>query len=140
MKYLLFGGAQSVGKSETIWRLGLFLCSTKHFKIVVGSIPATFTDFKAILEGVDHSGKQVRIAINSGTDTPDIILSFKKFCDSSGIYDIIISSIRDHDFHPRSYFIKTMGITSEDFVLEIPLAKITRKNGSRIIALTWYKG
>lgn len=140
MECLLIGGAQSVGKSGTIYRLANDLVS-RGFSVSAGSIPARFSDFKAILIGFNKSGDKITIIINSPTDTVDIINDFKKFYDDNGgVYDILISSIRDDDFWPRNDFFKIMNITSaKNFILEIPLAKITRRTTNLPIALRWYR-
>ncbi|RYF26788.1 MAG: hypothetical protein EOO42_00600 [Flavobacteriales bacterium] len=137
MKYLLFGGAPNVGKSESIYRLALHLL-TIGFTDVHSSVPTIFSDFRAILTGIDKNGKLVRIIFNSATDTPGLIKAFKDFYDLNGSYDILVSSIRDDDFWPRKDFFSIMGIspTSTD-ITEIPLAKITRRNDFQM-ALDWY--
>lgn len=139
MDSLLIGGAQSIGKSGAIYRLTHRLI-TKGFIVVSGSFPATFVDFKVVLEGYNIQGKKVRIIINSATDTVDIINQFKDFYDKNGSYDILVSSIRDNNFWPRLDFFSIMKINpAKDFILEIPLAKITRRGSNFSIALNWYE-
>ncbi|MCY1530963.1 hypothetical protein D9M68_661730 [compost metagenome] len=139
MDCLLFGGAPSVGKSETIYRLTLFLLS-KGFVDVLGTVPASFSDFNAVLEGLDKSGKNVRVVINTATDTPALIHRFKHFFDTNGSYDILISSVRDDNFWPRNQFFTIMGISASSHkIIEIPLAKITRRGASFSTALSWYE-
>lgn len=138
MDCLLIGGAQSVGKSETIFRLTNRLI-TKGFIVVAGVLPTTSIDFKVVLEGHNLNGKKVRIVINSATDTVGIINRFKSFYDSNGSYDILISSIRDI-FWPRPDFFTIMSINpTKNFILEIPLAKITRRGTKFSVALKWYE-
>lgn len=136
MESLLIGGAQSVGKSETIYRLANRLVG-KGFVVVAGSIPLTFDDFKAVIEGQNKNGKKIRIIINSPTDTVDIIKNFKDFFDANGVYNILISSIRDDNFWPRQDFFKIMGLNEN--LIEIPMGKITRRGGNFPVALNWYK-
>ncbi len=139
MECLLIGGAQSVGKSEAIYRLTNNLTAF-GYTVVAGSIPATFSDFRVVLEGQNRFGKIVRIIINSPTDTVDIINDFKTFFDTNGNYDILISSIRDGNFWPRGDFFRIMNISRpKEFILEIPLAKITRRDSNFPIALNWYQ-
>ena len=103
-------------------------------------VPPTFRDFRAILEGIDSNGKPIRIIINTPTDTPQIIQSFKVFFDTHGIYDIFISSVRDDNFWPRNDLFRIMGInTPTNQILEIPLAKITRRNKNFNVSLNWYQ-
>lgn len=139
MDCLLIGGAQSVGKSEAIFRLTNRLIN-RGFTVVAGSLPTTFIDFRVILEGHNSAGTKVRIAINSATDTVDIINHFKSFYDNNGSYDILISSIRDGNFWPRQDFLTIMNIDpATHFILEIPLAKITRRGANFNTALNWYE-
>jgi GTPase SAR1 family protein len=139
MDCLLISGAQSVGKSEAIYRLTNNLIAS-GYRIVAGVYPATFLDFKVVLEGVNRYGKTVRIIINSPTDTVDIINGFRTFFNSNGNYDILISSVRDGSFWPRGDFFKIMDISRpKDFILEIPLAKVTRRNTNFAISLSWYQ-
>jgi hypothetical protein len=148
MNYLLFGGSQNVGKSEAIWRVAQFLMSRGFFGID-GSIPTSplsvpkpqpFPDFIIVLQGVDKYGNIIKILLNSATDTPYHIDMLKQFINTlSYTVDIIISSIRD-DFWPRPYFFMEMKINKKvDFELEIPLAKITRRDVNFWIALNWYQ-
>ena len=140
MNCLLIGGAQSVGKSETIYRIANDLTS-RGFVLIAGTIPVTFSDFRCILEGLDKNNKTIKIIINSPSDTPQIINDFKDFYDNNGgQYDILISSIRDDNFWPRQDFFHIMNIsTLTHFILEIPLAKITRRGNNFCTALNWYQ-
>lgn len=138
MDCFLFGGAPTVGKSEGIHRLALYLL-TKGFKDIHLSVPVAFKDFIAVIEGPDKNGKIVRIIINTATDTPAIIQNFKTFYDKNGTYDFLISSIRDYHFWPRADFFSIMGINHTTHkILEFPLAKITRRGTSFTVALKWY--
>ncbi|MFN8282745.1 MAG: hypothetical protein U0U67_05990 [Chitinophagales bacterium] len=138
MKCLLLGGAPSVGKSETIYRLTRNLLA-KGFVVVSGTVPAVFADFRAVLEGVDKSQNKVRIIINSATDTEKIITDFKDFYDRNGKYDIFISSVRDDNFYPRSGFFIIMDLRRlATTILEIPMAKVTRQGVNFPVALNWY--
>lgn len=139
MECLLIGGAQSVGKSEAIYRLASCLV-LRGFNVVAGSIPTTFIDFRVVLEGNNKTKQKIRIIINSPTDTEDIIEAFKHFYDNNGSYTILVSSVRDDNFYPRQDFFRIMNISSpKDFVLEIPLAKITRRDVNFTTALNWYQ-
>lgn len=89
---------------------------------------------------MDNKNNNIKIIINSPSDTVPIINDFKKFYDiNGGNYDIVISSIRDDGFYPRTDFFKIMNINpTTNFVLEIPLAKITRRETNFTTALNWY--
>ncbi|WP_026775728.1 hypothetical protein [Polaribacter sp. Hel_I_88] len=138
MNSLLIGGAQSVGKSETIYKIASNLVA-KGFVVIAGSIPPAFNDFTVVLKGFDKDEQKVTVIINSATDTTDIIRNFKKFFDENRNYDILISSVRDNDFYPRKHFFDIMGINPNDKnLVEIPLAKITRRGGNFATALNWY--
>lgn len=150
MNYLLIGGAPNVGKSETIWLATQVLIS-KGFIPVVGSVPPPpmptirpFPDFKTILQGLNKTGNSIWVLINSATDDPQRIDELKEFLDSNSSYNvsIIISSIRDGIgslFWPRpDFFIKMNIIAPQDFVIEIPLARIMRQH-NKPVALDWYR-
>ncbi|MDN3621391.1 hypothetical protein QWY81_18145 [Polaribacter undariae] len=138
MNSLLIGGAQNVGKSETIYKIANNLVG-KGFIAIAGSIPPAFDDFTVVLKGFDKKGQKVNVIITSATDTTDIIKNFKKFFDENGNYDILISSVRDDDFYPRKQFFDIMGINPNDKnLVEIPFAKITRRGGNFAVALNWY--
>lgn len=139
MKYLLLGGAHNVGKSESIYRCTLNLLS-RGFNVIQGSIPPQQKDFKAILEGHNEKAEIIRILINTATDTPKIIERFKKFRDQFPACDICISSVRDENFWPRKDFYSILELDPKmDFILEIPLAKITRRGKNHSQALGWYR-
>jgi hypothetical protein len=138
MKYLLFGGAERVGKSQGIYRLTNFLIGI-GFVDTLGLVPPSFKDFTAVLTGHNKHGNVIKVIINTATDTPAIIANFKNFFDANGSYDFVISSIRDDNFWPRKDFFSIMMISpaSKD-IIELPLAKITRRGSSHRIALNWY--
>lgn len=139
MDCLLIGGAPSTGKSESIYRLTNYLLRN-GYQDITNSVPPTFKDFRAILEGNNQNGQKIRIIINTPTDTVKIINHFKTFYDNNGSYDILISSIRDDNFWPRQDFFKIMDINKTgNFILEMPLAKITRRGNSYTTAQRWYQ-
>jgi hypothetical protein len=135
MNYLLFGGAPSVGKSKAIISLKSFLNS----RGIVTSHKFRFPndDFYACFDGTNSQGAKVRILVSSAADTRPIIRDFKNYCASHEPYDFIISAIRDEGDPECTYFHSTMGITSSDFIMEIPMGKITRRKTTRA-TLKWY--
>ncbi|MBR9855546.1 MAG: hypothetical protein GYB37_13380 [Algicola sp.] len=138
MKYLLIGGAQSVGKSESIYRLAQNLIK-QNYEIVAGSIPDKFKDFKAIVQGTNQKRIKVTILLNTATDEERLIQELKSFLQQHNYCDIIISSIRDDDFYPRKSFFKIMELNPDNpDILEVPLAKITRRGDNFNTALKWY--
>ena len=140
MKYLLLGGAESVGKTETMYRTAQYLLSF-GFTLFAGTIPTTSRDFTAVLNGNDKTGKTIYILLISATDTPVIIQDSVKFFKSLSItVDIIISSVRDDSYGVRRDFFRLMNINlTTDIVIEIPLAKITRQGGNFTTAIQWYR-
>ena len=138
MDCLLIGGAQSVGKTEAVFRLTQNLLAN-GFNVTAGTVPATVADFTAILEGSNKSGQQIRILVNTATDTVSIINRLRQFYDNNGIVNILISSIRDHDSWPRAAFFRIMNISpATNHITEFPLAKITRRGTQFQKALSWY--
>lgn len=148
MNYLLFGGTQNVGKSETIWRVTQDLRS-RGFTIFAGSIPTLpiplpripFPDFKVVLQGTDRMGKIINVLLNSPTDDPTKVKELRDFLDGLNFnVDILISSIRDANSWPRQCFETAFPINPVvDFRLEIPLARISRQRADFQLALTWYQ-
>lgn len=104
--------------------------------MLLNSLPPhiPFNDFSALLEGVDKTGKQVKIWVHSPTDDePNIHLleeNIKRFNP-----DIVISSIRDIDWQ-RSRVLMLVG---SNYSFEVPLARITRRHHHRSLALLWYQ-
>lgn len=71
---------------------------TLGFVDVLHRVPPTFKDFMAVLEGLNKNKQPILIVINTATDTPGLIHDFKNFYNANGSYDILIISVRDHDF------------------------------------------
>lgn len=139
MNFLLIGGQPNTGKSETISRLFLLL-STRYTAIINvhphTALPPTtpLKDFSAILQGIDTTGKQVKILIHSPTDDmPNINLLKENIITHKP--DIIITSIRDIDWE-RTEVEKIVG---SNFSFEIPLARITRRHLRRGKSKLWYQ-
>lgn len=140
MNTLLIGGAPSTGKTMSLVFIGNYLLSKGFRCTSINTIPANeeIKDYKAVLEGKNSDNKNIRIIINSASDTKEIIDSFNDFYNSNGVYDILISSIRDI-YQERDYLLDTLQINSRsDAIIEIPLAKITRRNDYSS-AQNWYK-
>lgn len=71
MNTLLIGGAPSTGKTMALVFIGNYLLS-KGFQCTTGDkIPASGKrkDYKAVLEGKNSDNKNIRIIINSASDT-----------------------------------------------------------------------
>lgn len=140
MNYLLVGGASNVGKSETIYRLAIRLLAS-GYSVVAGTVPTVFTDFKAIVKGNNSSGNIIYVLLNSPTDDIARIGELKQFYDESAFpINMVISSIRGEDEWQRRYVFTHMEIKPPtDFVIEIPLARITRRGINFWPALNWYQ-
>ncbi|WP_422091037.1 hypothetical protein [Tenacibaculum ovolyticum] len=140
MNFLLIGGKPDTGKTETISRLFLLLRETyrdiENVHTIETNIPPPtnpLLDFSVILKGTDTLGKNIKILIHSATDDDfNINLlhnNIKKYSP-----DIVITSIRDIYDERR----KVLEIVNTNFSIEIPLAKITRRNHFDE-ALNWYQ-
>jgi hypothetical protein len=138
MNYLLFGGASSVGKSEAITRLKRYLDLKGMVTVNRSSFPNGNGDFYACLDGTNTAGSKIRILISSTADDGDTIQGFKEYCDSHGPCDIIISAIRDAGDRERANFFSIMDKIPSDFIVEIPMGKITKRN-ARDKAMKWYR-
>ncbi|WP_419212589.1 hypothetical protein ACNR9Q_00325 [Maribacter sp. X9] len=146
MIFLLIGGQQNTGKSETMARL--FIVLSSRYSSVINVHPFTsppptnpFEDFSAILQGVDVNGKQVNILIHSPTDDMDNINLLRTNI-AANKPDVVICSIRDINWQRQS----VLEIIDKHFHLEIPLARITRRgansgnpNSNFQQALNWYQ-
>jgi hypothetical protein len=139
MKYFLFGGAPSTGKTGAITRLvDEYLVKTKNF-VYKDVIKLSNDDFRCVLEGEDKNNQSVKIIVISASDQPSIINYSIQYMKKHLPCDFIISVVRDKGDVMRDYFLKKMNITKADFCFELPLAKITRKRANRKIALKWYE-
>lgn len=74
------------------------------------------------------------------SDYLHILDEFKTFADSNAPYDLVISSCREEE-SLYSYFFEKFHIkTDTDIVLEIPMAKITRRNQEYYkYSMKWYE-
>jgi hypothetical protein len=145
MNYLLFCGAPSVGKTRAIRRLEMkYFIKKKAFKQKDFQDLSCFQylssdDFYACIEGNNNAGKKIRVLISTAADTPRIITGFKFFCDNHQPYDFIVSAIRDKGDDMYDCFYDTMIKPNVDYVLEIPMGKVTHRNPQkREIAVKWY--
>jgi hypothetical protein len=157
-EYLILPGAPGTGKTGALSRLtASFLIGKKGFIHVPIPSPANpypyppvkpGADFLALFERQpmppDKQWRLIRIVMNTGMDAPrcaDILRDFINQCGQLGkTPDIIITAGRDANFHPSPHFWKTMEISPANLnVLQVPLAKITRRGHDHSTALTWYQ-
>lgn len=140
MKYLLIGGAKSVGKTTALWDVYDYLRSIHFIHIDPNFVmPSTPVDFKVVLEGKDKFGKTIYILLNTPTDENIFIDYLDTFRKAQKVkIDIIISSVRDVD-PERAYFFSKMAINpTVDIVVEVPLAKVTNIN-TRGASMRWFQ-
>ncbi len=132
MDFLLIGGQPNTGKSETIFRIAENLNNNTRFNSV--SLPNYGDDFSVVFNGSNNNGALITIFVHSATDDASWIDILEK-----GVIDInpdiVITSIRDIDWQRR----RLLGIVGGNFVVEVPLARITRRHHHRGIALNWYR-
>lgn len=140
MNFLLIGGKPDTGKTGTISRLFLLLRETYRDIENVHSIetnvpPPTnpLLDFSVILNGTNILGENIKILIHSATDD-DFNINLLDSNIKEHSPDIVITSIRDLYDERR----KVLEIVDTNFSVEIPLAKITRRNHFGE-ALNWYQ-
>jgi len=150
MKVLLIGGAPSTGKSNAVAMCanyfvgkGFKLIDCQDYdgkqiklpKVVIGDKYPT--DFLAKLEGKDSNNKIISVILTSASDTSGMIdINFNYLQNQKCV--IYISSIRDIDYE-RKYLLKKFNFTNEASVLlEIPLAKMSRRNPNWYTAKAWY--
>lgn len=134
-KFIFISGAPNTGKSTTLKELYKFLKNTKKFKETKSKIIAN-DEGMFILEGYNNKGKSIKILINYPSDTVSIIDSVFEFYEKNKPFDIVITSIRDM-YCERDCLLETFKI-NEDFI-ELPLAKVTRKNDKEIACKKYYE-
>jgi len=133
MNYLFFGGAPRTGKSEAIWALANHLVQEKGYAVIEGNIPADKDDFQCILQ----KGGRL-LLIHSYTDLPWCVEKMIGLYRTYPGVHVVVSSIRDEGDWMRAHLLGELGLTDADYVLEIPLAKITRRNSAEE-SIAWYK-
>lgn len=148
MKYLLISGAPNTGKTETIYDLTVYLISQGYDIVLKGdsdfitpkpSPPAKVKDFQCIIEKKISENCTKRILLNSATDNENRINSLLDFYKRNPNIDLIVSSIRDGGDAMRKLLKDGFKITSSsENIIEVPLAKITRRGNSHT-TLMWYK-
>lgn len=148
MKYLFISGAPNTGKTETIYDLTVYLISQGYEIILRGNgnfaaptpdSQARVEDFQCIIEKKISEHITKTILINSATDNENRINSLLNFCKNNPNVDLIITSMRDGGDAMRSFLKEKINIIpNTDIVVEVPLAKITRKRNFNA-ALRWYK-
>jgi hypothetical protein len=96
-------------------------------------------NFCECLDGrTNATDADVRILVSTAADTDCIIKDFKKYCDAHKPYNAVISAIRDKGDEQRANFLLTIGVTSSDYVIEIPMGKVRGGEKADITALQWY--
>lgn len=144
MNFLLFGGQPDSGKTSTVTRLTNALLSAPFsFTIADGTFPPVRgTDFLVFIQR--NFNKQIQyIIINSPSDDVLTVNNLRDFMikHSNKNSDIIVSSVRDIGWE-RNHFFATIKINPTDAnVLEIPLARVTRRHSSGLFtpAMNWYE-
>ncbi|MGL4982268.1 MAG: hypothetical protein ACRC4W_05380 [Treponemataceae bacterium] len=132
MKYLLFMGGESTGKTKAITRFRDKLIE-KGFKCTREEFYPNKEDFMATLEK-----GELKIVIGSASDTLSIIKQFKAFCKDEKDYSIVITSARIEDDLYKDT-IREFAITDEDTYFEIPLATLISDTNNNLIGEERYK-
>jgi hypothetical protein len=149
-KYLILPGAPGTGKTGALIRLtASFLLGKKGFIHVPSQPPddqyayppKLGVDFLALFE---NQQRRIRIMVNTGMDSPRCAYKLKGFIKQCGQWnmmpDIIITAGRDANFYPSSHFWRTMEISQNNpNVIQVPLARITRRTYNHSPTLTWYQ-
>lgn len=133
-KFIFISGAPNTGKSTILKTLHKFLKETKNFKEIKKEIIAN-NEGMFILEGYNNKEKPIKILLNYPSDTVDIIDNVYDFYTKNKPFDIVITSIRDM-YSERDYLLEKFNIT-EDYI-ELPLAKVTRKNDKNLACNSYY--
>lgn len=137
MKYLIFEGMSSVGKTGAIVRLANHLVGRDFTRISGDEIPspAENKDFRCILQNIEERV----VAICSASDDKNIIKENREFLEKSAKkIDFTIMSCREEQYlHDCLY--NNFKIVDTDVVLTIPLAKITRRKEGKLRSIKWYQ-
>ena len=140
MKYIFYSGAPNTGKTTFLHSLTTTLIARGYNLVVL--------DYNLSYDPIDCSRnfiniierENVRIIINTYSDYCHHIDYLKSIINEEEI-QFVISTIRDEIDPMRKYLIEkiNLDINNENLSIEIPLAKITRKENNRDISLNWYK-
>lgn len=140
MKFFVISGAEDTGKTTILNHIGKWLTEVKGYKDVGEKVTVFFErDEHGKIKDIYYvlTNKFLKVIIISATDDEECL---RILSDAVRIHidaDIVITTCRDiHD--PRSYFIKHIKPKSS-FYLEVPVAKINRRNEEyRKESLEWY--
>lgn len=130
MNVILISGQNDTGKTQSCFFIQKIL-QQKSFKQIYSSSDISSGNFFKAYTGFNKKQKQVNILINSESDLIGSGKRLQQYLQINKNTDIVITTIRDIENVLKPY------CTSTD-IIEIPLAKITRKikfNDS----YKWYK-
>lgn len=126
MKILLISGAPNTGKTKITTMIESYL-RTIGFRNSCRKYVIPENDSAVVLEGINKKGKNIRILLNTASDTQNIINQVHEYYQQNSPIDCLITTVRDmHE--ERDYLFNTFEVENNEY-LEIPLAKVTRRNG-----------
>lgn len=141
MIYLVISGPQQVGKTTALVDLATELIVRRGFRVTDGIFPPVSPqrDILCLFEGLDNSGKHVKIIINSATDLEGLINDLWEFYQKHPDVDMIFTSTRHEDDPVRRYLFTKMQINlPNNDVIEIPRGRM-KQGYSKPIAIPWFQ-
>lgn len=140
MKFFVISGAPDTGKTTILNQIGHWLAESKGYKDIGEITPIFFErDEHGKIKDIYYvlANDSLKVIIISATDDKECLDILQEALKTHSDADIVITTCRDIDF-PREYFL-TLTTPLSTFKLEIPVAKVTRRNEqSKKESLEWY--
>lgn len=150
MRILLISGAPNTGKTNAavmcahyLINQGFALIDCQDLNTNKMQLPKiakganASKDFLVTLKGFDRNKKGVSVVITSASDTYRIINNNFNYLQNQKC-DIYISSVRDIGSERKYLFSKFKFNADDNYLIEFPLAKMSRKNQNWYTAKNWY--
>lgn len=141
MIYLIISGPPRVGKTPALVNLTTELTSRRGFTVTDGTFPPVQSqrDILCLVEGLDNTGRHVKIIINSATDLHALIDDLWNFYQKHPDVDMIFTSSRHENDPERHYLFNRMQINLPgNDVVEIPRGRMIT-GYSRAAAVPWFQ-
>jgi hypothetical protein len=141
MNYLIISGPPQTGKTPAIVNIATDLINNRAFSVIDGAFPPIppDRDFICLVSGLDNTGRQVIILINSATDEPFFVDRLADFYHRHPSVDMIFTSSRQEGDGMRTYLFNKLQINSPaNIVIEIPRGRMI-SGITRPATIPWYQ-
>ena len=135
MKILLISGAPNTGKTKITTMIESYL-RTIGFRNSCRKYVIPENDSAVVLEGINKKGKNIRILLNTASDTQNIINQVHEYYQQNSPIDCLITTVRDM-YEEREYLFETFSVNDNEYY-EIPLAKVSRRNDNEEAKENYY--